>query len=198
MESRYDYIVVLGMVVRRDGTIRDILEGRLDRAAELYRAGASEKIILSGGATRHPYTVSEADVMHKYLTGLGIPSRALIKERRSFNTIANAVYTKMLISSRTKASDPSLLVVTSRYHAARSRLIFKRIFGPSCRLGFSIVPTPKSIVKKADLFEKLSMVNTRRNLEGLNERSSARELLAALRLMQKRGITTEMKKAFWY
>lgn len=198
MNKKFDYIVVLGFIYQKDGPLHDMFTGRLDRAIRLYKKGMAKKMILSGGVTGKEHKDSESGEMYVYMRGKGIGEDTLLIENKSLNTIGNAVFSKLLIKKDSRFRDPSLLIVTSDYHVRRSRFIFRRIFGPSCRIGFSSTKTPARFSKKAFDFERFSMKNTVANLKEIDHRSSDAKLRAVARSSASRGITEEMRKALWY
>jgi vancomycin permeability regulator SanA len=118
-----DVALVLGSKVNADGTPSARLRARLDRTAELYRAGYFPMIIVSGGREG----ASEAAVMRDYLLAHEIPAKALIVDNSGNSTIASARDT-LLITRQLKFS--SVFVISQYFHIPRARLALER-FGIS-------------------------------------------------------------------
>jgi len=60
-------------------------------ANELYRKGRANKIIFTGGQSGGEELPSEAELMRDYLEKLGVPSKNIILEAESLNTIENMI-----------------------------------------------------------------------------------------------------------
>jgi len=114
-----DAIVVIG---------GDHKPARIERAVELYRQGYAPLIIISAGtAVREGNDwMLEAAVMHKQALALGMPEEALVLEDHSLSTIQNARYTRQICEA---CDIDSILLVTSAYHSARARLVFRDVMG---------------------------------------------------------------------
>ena len=66
-----DCILVLGCLVRSDGSLSSMLRDRLVRGVELYELGAAPKLLMSGDHGRKDY--DEVNTMKSYAIGEGIP-----------------------------------------------------------------------------------------------------------------------------
>lgn len=93
--ARVDVIVVLGCRARADGTPGTVLRSRLDHAIELWRAGVSPRLLMSGAAVYTNHV--EADVMARYAAAQGVPPEAIIPEREATNTLENAIRSAALM-----------------------------------------------------------------------------------------------------
>ena len=51
-EGDYDFILVLGAGIKKDGTPSDVLRDRLLTAISIYKSGACDKILMSGDNSR--------------------------------------------------------------------------------------------------------------------------------------------------
>ncbi|MDI3406295.1 SanA/YdcF family protein [Streptomyces cavernicola] len=60
------------------------LAHRLDAAAELYRAGSVEVVLVTGDNSREEY--DEPDAMRRYLTARGVPDRRIVSDYAGFDT----------------------------------------------------------------------------------------------------------------
>ena len=111
-----DAILVLGAGIRPDGTPSPYLRRRLDAAAELYRAGVADRVVLSGdGRPRRDGTpYDEPGAMRGWILGRGVPDAALTLDRDGLDTTASARRTTALTGARTA------VVVTQDYHLRRA------------------------------------------------------------------------------
>jgi uncharacterized SAM-binding protein YcdF (DUF218 family) len=100
---------------------------RASHAADLYRAGLAPQIVASGRLLR-PYA-GVAEMMERDLESRGVSPTSIVKfTHRAVNTLEEAQALTGLVASR---GWKRVLVVTSNYHARRTRFIFGRVFRPS-------------------------------------------------------------------
>jgi uncharacterized SAM-binding protein YcdF (DUF218 family) len=100
---------------------------RAAHAADLYRAGIAPQIVASGRLLR-PYA-GVAEMMERDLESRGVPPTSIVKfPHRAANTREEAEALAGLVTGR---GWKRVLVVTSNYHARRTRFIFGRVFRPS-------------------------------------------------------------------
>lgn len=90
-------------------------EGRLEKAAELYKLGYADKVLL---------TPANGESNPQAAVASGIPASALILDRQATSTYNNAVVTLDVMK---KNGYKKALVVTSDYHIRRSRFILNRL-----------------------------------------------------------------------
>ncbi|WP_125980667.1 YdcF family protein [Loigolactobacillus iwatensis] len=142
------YLLVLGSGLRRDGSVSQVLQWRLDRTVRLYRQLASKpKIIVSGGqGSDEPRT--EAAAMAEYLRNQKIPGDRIIQETKATSTFENLSYTKQLISD-------DLTIITSNFHIFRTGLYARRLH-ISCQLVSA--PTPPNYLLWGTLREYIALV----------------------------------------
>ncbi|MDQ5911645.1 MAG: hypothetical protein QG599_3743 [Pseudomonadota bacterium] len=112
-----DWVIVLGMRLQHNQVSRDYA-CRLERAVVLYRADPQRRILLVGGQTG--CRDSEAARGREYLLARGLPAEALVVEEQSLHTLDNLRHARQLLE---KYQTPSLVLVTSRYHLARSEAL---------------------------------------------------------------------------
>jgi uncharacterized SAM-binding protein YcdF (DUF218 family) len=113
-----DAIVVLGD--------DNYTEDRAAHAAELYRAGLAPQVVASGRLLR-PYAGISEMIEHD-LESRGVPAASIVRfSHRGANTREEAEALTGLVASR---GWKRVLVVTSNYHARRTRFIFGRVFRP--------------------------------------------------------------------
>jgi uncharacterized SAM-binding protein YcdF (DUF218 family) len=120
-----DVIVVLG----DDNYTGD----RAAHAADLYRAGLAPQVVASGRLLR-PYA-GIAEMIERDLESRGVPAASIVKfPHRGANTREEAEELSKLAARR---GWKRVLVVTSNYHARRTRFIFGRVFPPSATVRVS-------------------------------------------------------------
>ena len=107
-----DCILVLGAGVRPGGKPSLMLQDRLDKAVELYDAGVSPRIIVSGDHRENDY--NEVQVMKNYLIDAGIPSEAIFMDHAGLSTY-DSMYRADYIFGVEKS-----VIVTQEYHMYRA------------------------------------------------------------------------------
>lgn len=112
-----DLVVVLGNEVYQDGTVSPRLAARLERAAEVYRKGLSQRILVSGGID--PRGNNEAEVMRDWLVATGVPRDAIWLDPDGWTTRHTARNTARLLEEQGWSS---VMVVSHYYHISRCRL----------------------------------------------------------------------------
>jgi uncharacterized SAM-binding protein YcdF (DUF218 family) len=96
---------------------------RAFQAAGLYRAGVAPVVVASGRMLRQNVTL--ADVMEHDLESYGVPAPSIVKlSHRAENTREEAVEAVRLIRAK---GWKRIIVVTSNYHARRTRFIYGRV-----------------------------------------------------------------------
>jgi len=126
---RADAIVVLGGGTRSSDPPRPMTEvneagDRLIYAAMLYRDGAAEVVLVTGGSIDwlQPEGIApEANDMSALMQLLGVPGEALWLEAESRNTYENALYSREMLD---EAGLNDILLVTSAMHMPRSVPLF--------------------------------------------------------------------------
>ena len=130
MKSEAIALVVLGCVVRRSGGhVTGLADGalrrRVVRAAREWpgagdRAEVPPVVIASGG--RAWEGIVEADAMADALVALGVPAGAVVRERASFTTRENALFTAALCARR---GIGKVALVTCVWHLRRASKLFE-------------------------------------------------------------------------
>ncbi|MFE1424404.1 vancomycin high temperature exclusion protein [Streptomyces fungicidicus] len=77
-----------------DGEPSPYLAHRLDAAAELYRAGRIEVVLVTGDNSREEY--DEPDAMRAYLTRHGVPGSRIVSDYAGFDTWDSCVRAKKI------------------------------------------------------------------------------------------------------
>ena len=136
-----DCAVVLGTAVKANGAPAPVLQERLDRAIQLYQAHKVPLVIVSGAD--HVGGNNEATAMAAYVEAQGVPAAAVIQDHGGINTDGTAHDTAMIMRERDLHS---VVVVTSYYHIARTKMALRRE-------GVTIIGQAHSgVVRKEDAF----------------------------------------------
>lgn len=119
-----DYILILGCMIRKDGTLTPLLRGRVDRAVEFAKmqkeaTGKDIMFVPSGGQGPNE-VIAEAEAMYNYLVETGIPKEQILVENKSKNTFENFTYSMELIREHSDEPDPQIAFSTTNYHVFRS------------------------------------------------------------------------------
>ena len=109
-----DCIIVLGAGIWGDKP-SPMLQDRLDQAIELYNAGVSDKIIMSGDHGQEEY--DEVNIMKSYAIEKGIPSEAIFMDHAGFSSYETIYRAKEIFEAK------RVLVVTQKYHLYRTLYI---------------------------------------------------------------------------
>jgi len=104
--------LVLGAQVMPNGAPSSMLSDRITAAAELYKAGRVDKLLLSGDHSRAKY--DEVGTMRRILLAQGIPAEDIFTDHAGFDTWDSAQRARRVFEVR------SAVVVTQRFHMARA------------------------------------------------------------------------------
>lgn len=127
---RSDVLIVLG----GGGEEREITAGRL------FKSGFAKHVILSDGGSRFNPSLAYADQEKRWLLANGIPESAIIADRKSRNTYANAVIALQIMK---QSHFRSAIVVSSTYHMRRAKYIFDKVFnGQRMTLRYNAADVP--------------------------------------------------------
>lgn len=128
-EDRYDVGIVLGGISEYDKITNshnfNKYADRLIDAKELYHKGVIEKIMLTGGngmLFNDGYV--EADAMREHLIKNKIPIEDIIIEKRSRNTLENALNSADILNKLFKNGE--FLIITSAQHMRRAKFCFDK------------------------------------------------------------------------
>jgi uncharacterized SAM-binding protein YcdF (DUF218 family) len=111
-------ILVLGMRLDALGHPGPDYRARLERAAILHAKHDAAQIVIVGGSTT-PGRLSESAAGAIFLQAHNVPAAAILLEDRSRHTLENL----MLYRARFAADADPTVLVTSRFHLARSGLL---------------------------------------------------------------------------
>lgn len=107
-----DCILVLGTSVNPDGTPGSFLRERLDTAVELYYAGYSDKLLLTGDNGQVDY--NEVEAMKRYALNAGVPAEDIFLDHAGFSTYESMYRAKNIFEVE------SAIVVTQKFHENRA------------------------------------------------------------------------------
>lgn len=107
-----DCIVVLGCLVRNDGTPSHMLEDRLKRGVALYRQGIAPKLLMSGDHGTVDY--DEVDAMKRYAVEAGVASEDVFMDHAGFSTYETVYRAKTIFGA------DKVVIVTQQYHLHRA------------------------------------------------------------------------------
>jgi uncharacterized SAM-binding protein YcdF (DUF218 family) len=114
-----DYIIILGARVK--GEIPSLaLQYRIDAAAD-YMKKNKETIAIASGGQGPGEDITEAEAIKRGLVALGIPSKRILLEDRSTDTVENIRFSKELIPNHLEKG----LIVTNDFHLYRAKSIAK-------------------------------------------------------------------------
>ena len=114
-----DCIIVLGCSVRPGGVPSDMLRDRLTVGVDLYKGGASPKMIMSGDHGREDY--DEVNVMKRFAKDAGVPSEDVFMDHAGFSTYESVVRAKEIFGAK------KVIIVTQKYHLYRALYIAQAI-----------------------------------------------------------------------
>lgn len=129
-EPNLDYVIVLGAHVKPEG-ISKTLKLRLDKAAE-YAAQNPDTVLVLSGAQGSGEPSTEAVAMREYLLNQGVPDEQMLLEERSYSTVENIAYSKILIEQDRQKKhgevkkEPRIAVLTNNFHLYRARMIARK------------------------------------------------------------------------
>ena len=118
-----DMAVVLGNRVDADGSLSPVLQGRVDRALDLYRQGKVTRIMVSGGMGLQAGHYPEGKAMKEYLAAHGVPADRIIEDNHGENTYLTA---KDLLPVADSLNIHSVIAVSSFYHLTRTKYIIRK------------------------------------------------------------------------
>ncbi len=118
-QEPFDCILVLGCGVWDKNVPSPMLADRLDRSIELYEAGVSEKLLMSGDHGTVDY--DEVNVMKDYAMEAGIESNVIFMDHAGFSTYESMYRAKEVFQAE------RVLIVTQGYHMYRAIYIAREL-----------------------------------------------------------------------
>lgn len=110
-----DCILVLGCGVRPDGSPSHMLEDRMKRAIQLYQAGWSDVLLLSGDNRKEDY--NEVGVMKAYAMARGVPEEAIVLDHAGLCTYDSLYRARAIFGAE------RVVVITQAFHISRALYI---------------------------------------------------------------------------
>ena len=114
-----DCILVLGCLVRSNGTPSDMLADRLEQGIGLYELGAAPKLLMGGDHGRKDY--NEVETMKQYAVSAGISSSDVFMDHAGFSTY-DSIYRAKEIFAADKAN-----TVSQEYHLYRALYLTEKL-----------------------------------------------------------------------
>ncbi|MFI6430379.1 YdcF family protein [Rhodococcus oryzae] len=128
-------IVALGAGLFPNGTMRPVLESRMQATLQVAHRYPLSPIIVSGGVPQNGITESRA--MRDWLMGHGIPAFRITEEYTSRSTVENARNTNAILAQR---GATSAVVVTSPDHLQRAMVDFRVAVGGRIPIAGVVAP----------------------------------------------------------
>src|SRR5512144_890838 len=104
--------IVFGAAVYRNGKLSPMLAARVQQAAEAYRFGRVQKILMTGDNSRTDY--DEVTAMKRYAITLGVPAEIIHLDYAGFSTYESCYRAREIFGVR------EAIVITQGYHLARA------------------------------------------------------------------------------
>lgn len=117
----FDVVIVLGNPANADGSPSLLMASRVEKAVQVMKSGQAPRLLMTGGGVYNDAV--EAEVMAQYARQLGIPAADIFVEKQARNTFQNA---RLSAEFCRRQGWQRVLVVTSFFHLARARRIFRR------------------------------------------------------------------------
>jgi len=114
-----DAIIILGAGVWNGDTPSPMLNDRLLQGIELYKLGASPKLLMSGDHGRVDY--DEVNVMKNFAINAGIDSKDIFMDHAGFSTYESMYRAKEIFGVH------KVIIVTQGYHLYRALYIAKQL-----------------------------------------------------------------------
>ena len=120
-----DFIIILGCQIKKDGSLTNLLKGRVDRAIEFSKMQKEKTgkdiIFVPSGGKGDDEIISEAQAMKNYLIEQGIKEENIIMEDKSKNTFENIKFSNNIIKE--KKENAKIAFSTTNYHVFRAGCI---------------------------------------------------------------------------
>ncbi len=110
-----DCILVLGCLVKADGTPSDMLADRISVGVTLYGNGTSPKLLMSGDHGQKEY--DEVNTMKACAIDAGVPSEDVFMDHAGFSTYESIYRAKEIFGA------DKIVIVTQQYHLHRALYI---------------------------------------------------------------------------
>ncbi len=114
-----DCILILGALVWKNGKPSHILEDRLLSAIELYDAGFSSKLLMTGDHGQHHY--NEVQIMKGYAMARGVVADDIFMDHAGFSTYDSCYRARDVFCAK------KIIIVTQKYHLYRAVYIARSL-----------------------------------------------------------------------
>lgn len=114
-----DAILVLGAYVYPDGQVSTMLKDRLNTGYELYEAGKSRRILVSGDHGSKDY--DEVNTMKQFLVNEGVKPDVVFMDHAGFSTYDSMYRARDIFQVK------KVLIVTQSYHLKRAVFIARAL-----------------------------------------------------------------------
>ena len=125
----FDFVIIHGAGLLDGNRVSKLLQDRLDKAIEVYRADPTPPRLIPSGGKGSDESISEAEAMTQYLVSRGIPEEDILPEDQSTTTLENLQFSKKILDSYEGRKYTAL--VSSNYHVYRA-LRYCREIGLKC------------------------------------------------------------------
>ena len=110
-----DCILVLGCLVKADGTPSDMLADRISVGVTLYQNGTAPRLLMSGDHGQKEY--DEVNTMKSCAIDAGVPSEHVFMDHAGFSTYESVYRAKEIFGA------DKIVIVTQEYHLHRALYI---------------------------------------------------------------------------
>ena len=114
-----DAILVLGAGIKKDGSPSDMLADRIKVGVNLYEAGASDMLLMSGDGARKGY--DETATMKRVAVEAGVPESDIVCDTLGLSTYES------ILRARDEYGAKRIVIVTQEYHLYRALYIADRL-----------------------------------------------------------------------
>lgn len=123
-----DAILVLGARVWDNGQPSGILKDRINTGVDLYDAGASDRLLMSGDHGQDNY--DEVNAMKDYAEESGVPAEVIFMDHAGFSTYESVYRARDIFQIKT------VVIVSQQFHLYRALYIARALgldaYGVSC------------------------------------------------------------------
>ena len=122
-----DFIIILGCMIRKDGSLTPLLKSRADRALEFARMQKEKSgrdiVFVPSGGKGIDEPMAEAEAIRRYLLENGVPENSILPETRSTDTRENIIFSSELIREHSNGREHVRTAFsTTNYHVFRTGL----------------------------------------------------------------------------
>ena len=136
--------------ISESGELSQDAKLRIERASSLFFSEECDYLLTTGWRNQSKFTNTIADfVAEQAINNYKVPVDKILRETRSKDTVGEAIFSNLLINDISDSQDLTIFVVTSNWHLARAKEIFKFIYSKTnIKLLFFSVKGRKTEEKK--------------------------------------------------